>query len=270
MKKLLTVLMIALISISTVAASGSKEDQKDVSLEKVMDKGVFVLGLDDAFPPMGFRDENNEIVGYDIDLAKEVTSRMGVKLVTQPIDWSSKEQELATGNIDCIWNGLTITDERKEVILFTEPYLKNQQILIVKADAPYKTLSDLAGKVVGLQGGSTASDAMDASPEFKASLKEIIEFSENLTALMDLEAGGVDAVLLDLFVANDNIKRSGKNFRILNESLTEEEYGVGFRKNDVALRDKVQATLQDMASDGTIANISNKWFGADISVVKEN
>jgi len=270
MKKLLTVLMIALISISTVAASGSKEDQKDVSLEKVMDKGVFVLGLDDAFPPMGFRDENNEIVGYDIDLAKEVTSRMGVKLVTQPIDWSSKEQELATGNIDCIWNGLTITDERKEVILFTEPYLKNQQILIVKADAKFNTLSDLAGKVVGLQGGSTASDAMDSSPEFKASLKEIIEFSDNLTALMDLEAGGVDAVLLDLFVANDNIKRSGKNFRILDQSLTEEEYGVGFRKNDVALRDKVQATLQDMASDGTIANISNKWFGADISVVKEN
>ncbi len=270
MKKLLTILVLAIFSVATIAASGAKENQADVSLEKVMNAGVFVLGLDDSFPPMGYRDKNNEIVGYDIDLAKEVTSRMGVELVNQPIDWSSKEQELATSNIDCIWNGFTKTDERAKVILFSKPYLKNQQILIVKNSSPFNSLEDLKGKSVGLQGGSSASDAMDASPEFKASLKEIIEFSENLTALMDLEAGGVDAVLLDLFVANDNIKRSGKDFRIIKGSLTEEEYAIGFRKNDVALRDKVQSILQDMASDGTIAAISTKWFDADISVVTEN
>ncbi|MDC7236708.1 MAG: amino acid ABC transporter substrate-binding protein [Sphaerochaetaceae bacterium] len=270
MKKLLTVFVLAMFTLTTLAASGAKEAQGDLSLEKIMDRGSFVLGLDDAFPPMGFRDENNEIVGYDIDLAKEVFSRMGVDLILQPIDWSSKEQELATGNIDCIWNGFTITPEREEVILFTDPYLKNQQILVVKADSSYQSIVDVKGKVVGLQGGSSASDAMDSSPEFKDSLEEIIEFSDNLTALMDLEAGGVDAVLLDLFVANDNIQRSGKNFRILSGSLTEENYGIGFRKDDVALRDKVQAVLKDMAADGTIAAISTKWFGADISTVSEN
>ncbi len=270
MKRVLTVLILAMFTLTTLAASGSKEDQGDLSLEKIMDRGSFILGLDDAFPPMGFRDENNEIVGYDIDLAKEVFSRIGVELILQPIDWSSKEQELATGNIDCIWNGFTITPEREEVILFTEPYLKNQQILVVKADSSYQSIDDIHGKVVGLQGGSSASDAMDSSPEFKDSLDEIIEFSDNLTALMDLEAGGVDAVLLDLFVANDNIQRSGKNFRILDGSLTEENYGIGFRKDDVALRDKVQSVLQDMAADGTIAAISTKWFGADISTVSEN
>ncbi|MGD1819271.1 MAG: amino acid ABC transporter substrate-binding protein [Pleomorphochaeta sp.] len=270
MKKLLTLFILTTFSIATIFASGAKEAQGDNSLEKVMEKGVFILGLDDSFPPMGYRDENNEIVGYDIDLAKEVTSRMGVELKLQPIDWSSKEQELATGNIDCIWNGFTITEDRKDVVLFTEPYLDNAQILVVKSNSPYQSIDDLKGKVVGLQGGSTASDAMDASPEFKESLKDIIEFSDNLTALMDLETGGVDAVLLDLFVANDNIKRSGKDFRIIDGSLTKEEYGVGFRLNDVALRDKVQSVLKDMASDGTIAQISTKWFDADISVVEKN
>lgn len=270
MKKLMSVLLIAMFSIATVVASGAKEEVGDTSLDKVMDKGVFVLGLDDSFPPMGYRDENNEIVGYDIDLAKEVTKRMGVELKLQPIDWGSKEQELATGNIDCIWNGFTKTPEREKVVLFTKPYLKNEQILVVKTNSPFNSLEDLFGKTVGLQGGSTASDALNSSPEFKDSLKDVIEFSENLTALMDLEIGGVDAVLLDLFVANDNIKRSGKDFRILDGSLSEEEYSIGFRKNDFALRDKVDAVLLEMAEDGTIAEISTKWFEADISTVGKN
>lgn len=259
MKKLLTLFILSIICVSTVFANGTKESQEK-----------FILGLDDSFPPMGYRDENNEIVGYDIDLAKEVTSRMGVELVLQPIDWSANVQELASGNIDCIWNGFTITDERKEVVLFTKPYLNNSQILVVKNSSPYKTLDDLKGKTVGLQGGSTASDALNDAPEFKASLDEVIEFSENLTALMDLEAGGVDAVVLDIFVAADNIKRSGKDFRILDGELAKEEYGIGFRLSDVELRDKVQATLEEMAADGTIAKISTKWFGADISVVGKN
>ncbi len=270
MKKLLTLFVLATFTLTTIFASGTKEDQGDMSLEKVMEKGEFILGLDDSFPPMGFRDENNEIVGYDVDLAKEVTARMGVDLVLQPIDWSSKEQELATGNIDCIWNGFTITPEREKVVLFSDPYLNNAQILVVKGSSSFQSIDDLKGKTVGLQGGSTASDALEASPEFKASLDDVIEFSENLTALMDLEAGGVDAVLLDLFVANDNIQRSGKDFRIIEGSLSKEEYGIGFRFNDVKLRDKVQDILNEMAADGTIAKISTKWFNGDISVVGKN
>ena len=267
MKKSLILFIIVLFTTSVLFATGVKEQSGDNSLQKVLDKGEFILGLDDSFPPMGFRDENNEIVGFDIDLAREVTNRLGVKLITQPIDWNAKEQELNTGNIDCIWNGFTITEERKKQLNFTDPYVDNSQVAVVKGDSPYRTLKDLAGKKVGIQAGSSAADAVYGAVDFSASLKQVVEVKDNLTALMDLEIGGVDAVVLDLFVANDNITRSGKDFRILSEALTTEEYGVGFRKNDNALRDKVQAILNEMAKDGTMATISTKWFGADITVV---
>jgi polar amino acid transport system substrate-binding protein len=244
-------------------AAGAGDD----SLQKILDKKKLVLGLDDSFPPMGFRNEANEIVGYDVDLAKEVCARLGVELVLQPIDWNAKEQELNTGEIDCIWNGFTITEERKQALNFSPPYLKNAQVIVVKSNSPVQTLKDLAGKTAGTQAGSSSVDAIDDAPEFKASLKDVIEYKDFLTALMDLDVGGVDAIVIDLVVANDNINRSGKDFRILTETLGEEEFGIGFRKNDKALADKVWETLLAMAEDGTAAKISTQWLGADISII---
>lgn len=267
MKKALILLMVCLTAGSLVFAAGAQESQGDDSLEKILDSGEFVLGLDDSFPPMGYRNDDNEIVGFDIDLAKEVTSRMGVELILQPIDWNAKEQELNTGNIDCIWNGFTITEERAEMINFTEAYVNNAQVAVVKSSSPVKSLADLAGKKVGIQAGSSAAEAVNADEEFASSLDEVVEVKDNLTALMDLEIGGVDAVVLDLFVANDNIQRSGKDFRILEEALSSEEYGVGFRKNDNALRNEVQRILEEMAADGTMGAISTDWFGGDITVI---
>jgi len=239
----------------------------DTSLSAVKARGQLVLGLDDAFPPMGFRNDDNQIVGYDVDLAREVARRLGVKLVPQAIDWNAKEQELNTGKIDCIWNGFTITEERKQAMLFTAPYLRNAQVVVVKKGSGFGTLASLKGKKVGLQAGSSAADALAAAKDFKASLAEVVEFKDNLTALMDLEIKGVDAVVMDLIVANDNIKRSGKPYVILGESLAPEVFGVGFRKGDVALRDAVQGALEAMAADGTLAALTRKWFGSDISVV---
>ncbi len=274
MKRFVTISLAALAILSLGLTSCSKAVKndgsgKDTSLETIKAKGKLVLGLDDAFPPMGYRNENNEIVGYDIDLAKEVAKRLGVELILQPIDWNAKEQELNTGKIDCIWNGFTITEERAKNMAFTKPYLKNAQVLVVKKSAPYQTLADLKGKAVGLQAGSSAEEALNGAAEFKTSLKNVVEFKDNLTALMDLEVGGVDAVIMDLIVANDNIKRAGKDYRILAESLSAEDYGVGFRKNDLALRDAVQSTLEAMAKDGTLADITTRWFGSDISVVSK-
>jgi len=260
MKRLSLLVLTFAIAFGTVFAA-------DESLNKVTTKGVFVLGLDDAFPPMGFRDANNEIVGYDIDLAKEVAKRMGVKLQPQPIDWNAKEQELNTGKIDCIWNGFTITDERSKALTFTKPYLKNAQVVVVRKGSGFTKLEDLKGKSIGIQAGSSAADAVNNNAAVKTSVKEIIEFKDNLTALMDLEIKGVDAVVMDLLVANDNINRSGKAFAILDEALAPENYGVGFRKADLALMNKVQAALEEKAKDGTIEKISVKWFGADISTV---
>ena len=229
---------------------------------------AFVLGLDDSFPPMGFRDENHEIVGYDIDLAKEACARLGLDLKLQPIDWNAKELELNTRNIDCIWNGFTITEERKEAMTFSPPYLRNAQVAVVRADSGIKTLADLAGKKVATQAGSSGKEAIDDTPAFKESLAEVVEVKDYLTALMDLESKGVDAVVMDLIVANDCIRRSGKHsFAILEESLAAEEYGIGFRKGDTELMEKIWGALEGMAADGTVAKIAEKWLGADISII---
>ena len=269
MKKIQWMAVSAMMAVLLLFAGCAKEKAAgDLSLRKVLEKKKLVLGLDDAFPPMGFRNENNEIVGFDIDVAREVCKRLGVELVPQPIDWNAKEQELNTGKIDCIWNGFTITPARQEQLNFTEPYVGNAQVLVVKADVPISKLSELAGKQVGLQAGSSAADALEEAAEFKATLAKVVEFKDNLTALMDLEARGVDAVVMDLLVANDNISRSGKAYRILEEKLAPEQYGVAFRKNDQALRDAVQAQMSAMAKDGSLAEIAVHWFGADITIVK--
>jgi polar amino acid transport system substrate-binding protein len=216
---------------------------------------------------MGFRNEKNEIVGYDVDLAKEVAKRMGIELVLQPIDWAAKEQELNTKQIDCIWNGFTMTEVRKKNVLYTPPYLKNAQVVVVKGNSPVNTLRDLAGKTAGTQAGSSSVEAIDDAPEFKAGLRDVILYKDFLTALMDLDVGGVDAIVIDLVLANDNIRRSGKDFRILKETLGEEEFGIGFRLGEKALVDKVWATLLEMAKDGTVARIATQWLGADISII---
>ncbi|MDR0316514.1 MAG: amino acid ABC transporter substrate-binding protein [Treponema sp.] len=268
MKRIVIVLLCALIA-GGMFLSCQKKDAAggDNSLQSILSKKKLIMGLDDSFPPMGFRNERNEIVGYDVDLAKEVAKRMGIELVLQPIDWAAKEQELNTGEIDCIWNGFTITEERKKNLLFTPPYLRNAQVIVVKNNSPVRTMQDLAGKRAGTQAGSASIDAIDDAPEFKASLREIIQYRDFLTALMDLDVGGVDAVVIDLVVANDNINRSGKDFRILDDRLDEEEFGIGFRMRDKSLCDRVWEILLAMAKDGTIAKIANQWMGADISIV---
>jgi len=239
----------------------------DNSWEKIKEKGEFVLGLDASFPPMGFTDENGEIVGFDIDVANEVFSRLGVALKLQPIIWDAKEQELNSGNIDCIWNGFTINDERKEKVLFTKPYMRNRQVLLVTGDSKYSKLSDFEGKKLGLQAGSSANDALDSSEDFKSKLKEVVFFDDNMSALLDLEIGGVDVVLLDEIVARYYMQTKDKGFKLLDEALAEEEFGIGFRKGDKKLMQKVQGTLNEMSKDGKLAEISTKWFDRDITIV---
>lgn len=266
MKRILSFgLLLILVMVFIISSClGAK---KDTSWEKIQAKGEFVLGLDDSFPPMGFRDENGQIVGFDIDMAREVCSRLGITLKLQPINWDAKEQELNTGNIDCIWNGLTITAERQRTLLFSAPYMNNRQVLVVRANSKYSNLSDLTGKSLGLQAGSSANDALNSVPEFKAKLAEVINFDDNMTALMDLELGGLDVVLMDEIVARYYIQQKSKGYKVLNEALATEEYGIGFRKNDQELRDKFQHTLETMAKDGKLTVISNQWFGKDISVI---
>lgn len=184
----------------------------DDSLQYILDKGTLVLGLDESFPPMGYRDsKSGEIVGFDIDLAKELASRMGVELVIQPIDWNAKELELSSKNIDVIWNGMSITEERAENMFLSKPYVANAQVIIVAEDSPIKSKADLAGKIVALQRGSSALDAVMADEEtYNAILNggSIVEFDDNITAYLDLKAGRVDAFVVDLVVGEWIIKNN--------------------------------------------------------------
>lgn len=241
---------------------------EDISLSSIQQRGEFILGLDASFPPMGFTNEKNEIVGYDIDLAKEVCKRMGVELKIQPINWDSKQQELDTKNIDCIWNGFTVDEERKKSMTVSDDYMENHQVLVVKADSSYKTKEDLAGKVVELQKGSTAAAALDSeeNKEFKSSLADTILIADNVKAMMDLGTG-CDAVLMDEVVANYYLAQNEGKYRILEEPLSDEEYVIGFRKGEEALKNEVENQLKAMVADGTMSEIDNKWFGKDVSTI---
>ncbi len=169
----------------------------DDSLDKIKARGTFILGLDDSFPPMGFRDDKNNIVGLDIDLATEVCKRLGVELVLQPIDWDSKELELSTGKIDCIWNGMTITDERVESMFIPKPYIANRQVVIVGNTYSGDGLSSLKGKTVGLQKGSSSLEALEKNKEVHDSVKSITEYDNNVNAFLDLKAGRIQALIVD-------------------------------------------------------------------------
>jgi len=172
------------------------EEHGDSSLQAVLDKGTFILGLDDSFPPMGYRDESNNIVGFDIDLATEVCARMGVELILQPIDWDAKELELSSGKIDCIWNGMTITEERVANMYFTKAYIANEQIVIVPTKSKIQTIADLKGKIVGLQKGSSSLEALEKNAVY-SEVKQIVEYPENVSAYMDLKANRIEAFVVD-------------------------------------------------------------------------
>lgn len=173
------------------------EEKGDASLQYILDKGELILGLDETFPPMGYRDANGDIIGFDIDLATEVCSRLGVKLKLQPINWDSKEMELNSKTIDCIWNGMSITDERINGMDLSTPYIANKQIIIVKSDSGISTKADLAGKTVGAQQGSSAVDAISAEPDVKASFGSLNEYASNDEAFLDLKAGRIDVLVVD-------------------------------------------------------------------------
>jgi len=261
------VVLVALV-VGIFILVASKEDNKELnSLERILDKKTLVLGLDDSFPPMGFRNENNEIVGFDIDVAREVSKRLGVKLVLQPISWTAKEQELNSYNIDCIWNGMSIDNDRKEKMSLSMPYLGNSMSFVVKADNGINALQDLKGKKIGVQSGSTAEEILQESELYKE-IAEVVSYNDNITAFMDLEIGQIDSVFLDNVVANYYIASNNKPYRVLEEALAEEEYAIGFRKQDIELCDKINETLNEMKNDGSLGQISTKWFGKDITLVK--
>ncbi|MBT9820052.1 amino acid ABC transporter substrate-binding protein [Clostridium sp. MCC328] len=228
--------------------------------------GTLIVGFDQDFPPMGFVGDNGEYTGFDLDLAKEVASRLGLEYKAQPVAWDSKDMELESGNIDCIWNGFTITG-REDDYTWTTPYMANKQVFVVANDSDIKSQADLAGKVVEVQADSSAEAALKENQDLANTFGQLLTTPDYNTAFMDLEQGAVDAVAMDVIVAGYQIKQRNADFKILDDSLSEEEYGVGFKKGNTELRDKVQGALEEMAADGTLAKISDEWFGEDVTTI---
>ena len=261
--KIILSISIAAIILMSIGCS-EKSSGEDNSLQKVKDAGKLVLGLDDTFAPMGFRDDSGEIVGFDIDLAKEVASRMGVELEIKPIDWSSSILSLNKGDIDVLWNGVTINESRKEQINFSKPYLNNRLIIVKPKDRnDINSKEDLAGKVLGVQVGSN-DEALQSDPISKKA-KEIRKYDVNVNAFLDLMAKRIDVVIIDEVAAQYYISEEKVDFVVVeNSPLTEEFYGIGFRKTDSQLLSEVDKILDEMKADGKAAEISQKWFAKDI------
>jgi len=255
----------------TKAAESESNAEGDESLSYILDKGTFVLGLDTSFPPMGFLDKEQNIIGFDIDVAAEVARRLGVRLVLQPISWDAKELELSAKNIDCIWNGMSVNDDRKANLNLSDTYMENKQVVVVLADSSISLLQDLSGKTVVIQNGSTAQDAMEGNEELLNSIGTLTKVEDNIKAMLDLKIQSSDAVVMDEVVARyyTTLEANEGQYKILDETLSDEEYAVGFRKGDDELTEKVNRILQEMAQDGSLAQISQTWFGSDITVISK-
>ena len=258
--KLISIILIVGIIMSFY---GCGEKQNIKSLEK--DK--LVLGFDDTFVPMGYKDQSGEYTGFDIELAREISKKLNKEIVFQPIDWTMKETELKNGNIDFIWNGYSITEERKEKVAFSTPYLNNRQVIITLSDSDINTKADLEDKIVGAQSQSSAVDAIEADGDIISTFKngEVITFDTNNEALMDLEAGRLDAVVADEILAKYYINQRGADkYKVLEEDFGKEAYAVGMRKNDTELLEAFNKAFNKLVEEGIAGDISRTWFGDDI------
>jgi len=256
---ILSSLLVLTLAVSAFAGDGS--------FKRVKSQGSLTIGLDDAFPPMGYRNDKGELVGFDIDAAEEVGKRLGIKIKWQPTAWDGVIHSLNSKKFDAIWNGMTITDERKKAVAFTRPYKMDGQVAVVRfGEKKFKKLADLKGANIGVQKGSSALEAVKKLPAAPASVRE---YEDNPKALLDLESKRLDSVIIDDATGRDFIaKRPGK-FQVIPGYITKEPFGVAFRKDDVELREAVQKALDQMVKDGTMAKLSKKWFGEDITNPKK-
>jgi len=260
MKKL-TVLLVFIV---VVALSGCNAEESELNaLEKVLEDGYLIMGLDDTFAPMGFRDTDGEITGFDVELGQAVAEKLGVELRLQPIEWDSKVLELNAGNIDMIWNGLSITDERLLQMSFSDPYLNNRQIVLVQNDMTISEVSDLVGLKVGVQIDSSGQSVLQDNAVY-ATIGEMVQFNSFNDALLDLDSGRIDAIVIDEIMARYVVSQNTYSVVVTDVSLGDDVYGVGFRLEDTVLRDRIDAILDELYDEGIVSQISIKWFGEDV------
>ena len=265
---LATIMLAGCSSASTDTSIAESKLTDETSIAGTDTNTTFTVGFDQDFPPMGFVGDDGEFTGFDLDLAAEVAKRLGKEIKYQPIAWDAKDMELTSGNIDCIWNGFS-TQNRKDKYTWTKPYMKNDQVFVVRSDSDINSFEDLAGKTVEVQTDSSAEAVLKENTELSGTFGKLQTVADFNTGFMDLEMGGVDALAMNSVVANYQItKRGGEGLKVLDKPLSSEEYAVGFKLGNTILMDEVQTALEEMKADGTLKSISEKWFGKDVTTLE--
>ncbi len=270
-KRLLTILLVAVMaagSIFVFTGCGSKESSSsDGGWKYIKDKGRLVVGLDDTFAPMGFRDKDDKLVGFDIDLARAVGKELDIKIKFRPIDWDAKESELKSKKIDCIWNGMSATKERQKSMALSNKYLNNK-IVIMSYDKGLNVTkaSQLKNYNVGTQAGSAALDTLKANKDYDSFQDKVKEYKSYDDAMLDMKAGRIDCIVIDEVLGEYKNNKSDQKMYLSDYNFGDDYYAIGFRKSDTELRDKVNDAIKAVIDSGEAAKISKKWFGKDIVV----
>lgn len=275
MKKTLAMLLCGAMTMALLAGCGKTADDATTTSDAdaaaaTTERTTFVVGFDAEYPPYGYMDDNGEYTGFDLELAQAVCDMEGWELTKTPIDWDSKDMELNSGSIDCIWNGFTMNG-REDAYTWSDPYCDNSQVIVVAKDSGINTLEDLAGKTVGVQAASAALDVLSDEEQQKAladTFGTLQQFSDYNSAFSELLAGSLDAIAIDIGVANYQIESRGEGYVILPETLNSEQYGVGFKLGNEELRDIVNADLKKLAEDGTVAELAEKYGISDLICLK--
>lgn len=276
MKKTLAMLLCSAMTMALLAGCGKTADDASTATSDAdaaaatTERTTFVVGFDAEYPPYGYMDDNGEYTGFDLELAQAVCDMEGWELTKTPIDWDSKDMELNSGSIDCIWNGFTMNG-REDAYTWSDPYCDNSQVIVVAKDSGINTLEDLAGKTVGVQAASAALDVLSDEEQQKAladTFGTLQQFSDYNSAFSELLAGSLDAIAIDIGVANYQIESRGEGYVILPETLNSEQYGVGFKLGNEELRDIVNADLKKLAEDGTVAELAEKYGISDLICLK--
>lgn len=260
--KLVVLALILVLSASALLLTGCGDNNTDT------EKSTLVVGLDDTFAPMGFRDEAGELVGFDIDLATAVADELDMNVEFKPIDWNAKEMELKAGTIDCVWNGMSVTPERRESMSLSNKYLNNKIVLMALADSDVDVTDakQLASLKLGTQADSSALEMLKANEEYDSFKDNISEYKTYDIAIMDLKAGRIDVVVIDQVLGEYTNNNLGGEMKECTYSLGDDYYVIGFAKENTELRDKVNDAIQAIIDNGKAAEISNTWFGRDIVV----
>ena len=280
MKKILTIALTLCLLVTALAGCGSSapaapdptaaptEAPAEATAEPAAEGGKLIVGFDAEFPPFGFIAADGTYDGFDLAMAKELCARLGWEYEAVAIDWNSKDAELSSGTINCIWNGFTMNG-REDDYTWSDPYVDNSQVMVVSENSGINSLSDLAGKTVGVQAASAALDLLQSEEEggqkeLADTFAALQQFPDYNNAFVELQAGSIDAVAMDIGVAKYQLESRGEGYKILDEHLNSEKYAIGFKKGNTELCDKVNEGLQQVLADGTFGKLAEKYGIADM------